>query len=98
MRIAVLCPGAWSKGLNSPERGEGRWSQNYVTLLTQAGHQVVAISAGSEFVHQTGNPTLIHESVAQKYGPYDIYIDSSWWEGESSFSYCKKVHPHSLVA
>jgi hypothetical protein len=85
MKVLVMCPGTFTAGLNSPERGEGRWSQNYAVLLAKAGHDVYAASAGM------GNRTtteqgvkLIDQShhIASKHGPFDLYIDSAWWDGK----------------
>ena len=78
MKILILCPGSWSHGLNSPERGEGRWSQNYARMLAKAGHDVYA--ASMNIAPDEDGVKLINEVECSKYEPYDLYIDSSWWK------------------
>ena len=78
MKILILCPGSWSHGLNSPERGEGRWSQNYARMLAKAGHDVYAASMNT--APDEDGVKLINEVECSKYEPYDLYIDSSWWK------------------
>jgi hypothetical protein len=80
MKILVLCPGSWTHGLNSPERGEGRWAQNYAKLLAQYGHEVYAASGNNSKIDSEHNVKLISESQARSYEPYDVYIDSCWWD------------------
>lgn len=83
MKILVMCPGSFTHGLNSPERGESRWSQNYARMLAMAGHDVYGASMGypSPSVHY--GVKLIHETKIAENGPYDLYIDSSWWENKN---------------
>lgn len=78
MKILVMCPGSFTNGLDSPERGESRWSQNYAKMLAMAGHEVWAASMGDAGYIQYGC-RLINEPNIHRYGPYDIYMDSSWW-------------------
>ncbi|MCK5017785.1 MAG: hypothetical protein KAS32_12040, partial [Candidatus Peribacteraceae bacterium] len=81
LKIFICCPGSWSAGLNSPERGEGRWAQNWAALLGKAGHEITACSAGTASNrHPTPNITLVGEHEAILDGPYDIYIDPTWWD------------------
>lgn len=86
IKVLINCPGGWSHGLDSPERGEGRWAQNLVKVLLKSGQYVVHASSG-------GNPrwgegevvegaVLLSEPMAQQLGPYDLYFDASWWEGK----------------
>jgi hypothetical protein len=80
-----MCPGTFTAGLNSAERGEGRWSQNYARMLAQAGHDVYAASGGlGNRIDQQYGVKLIDQArpFTTKHGPYDLYIDSAWWEGK----------------
>jgi len=81
LKIFICCPGSWSAGLNSPERGEGRWAQNWAKMLGAAGHTVTACSAGYP-PQRNAHPgvTLVGEHERIVDGPYDIYIDTAWWE------------------
>ncbi len=90
MKILVMCPGSFTYGLNSPERGESRWSQNYARMLAQAGHDVYAASMGypDPLVHY--GVKLINEAHVAMHGPYDLYIDSSWWDNKPAFGKAKK--------
>ena len=80
MKILVMCPGSFTYGLDSPERGESRWSQNYAKMLAMAGHQVFAASMGKPEPRSHYGVSLINEAEVTQYGPYDLYIDSSWWK------------------
>lgn len=93
MKILICCPGSWTHGLDSPERGEGRWSQNLARLLGKSGqHTVVAASAGNPS-NGNGRPCpgvkLVRQQEARQYGPFDFYFDSSWWEGKSPVAEAK---------
>ena len=79
MKICVMCPGSFTHGLDSPERGESRWSQNYAKMLAKIGHEVYAASMGLPIPAEHYGVRLISELDVATFGPYDIYIDSSWW-------------------
>lgn len=86
-RVLINCPGGWSHGLDSPERGEGRWAQNLARVLGRSGrYEVFACSGGNptwgrgEVVSEV---TLLSEPEANQH-EYDVYIDSSWWDGKSA--------------
>lgn len=67
--------------LNSPERGEGRWAQNYARMLAMAGHNVFAASGGiGQYEKQSEGCTLIDQGHCHKYGDFDLYIDAAWWD------------------
>lgn len=98
MRVLVNCPGSWSHGLDSPERGEGRWAQNYARFLSkQPGIEVHACSGG-EPTWGRGDPanvTLLSEQRASAYGPYDLYFDASWSDKKEPVAKAKAyVHVH----
>lgn len=81
LKILICCPGSWSSGLNSPERGEGRWAQNWAKMLGAAGHDVTAVSAGtSSQRNEYPGVTLRGEHETITDGPYDVYIDPTWWD------------------
>lgn len=86
MKVLVNCPGAWSHGLDSPERGEGRWAQNLVRCLAGSGrYDVYACSAGDPTWgrgRRVKGVKLLSEFDAPRYSPYDLYFDASWWEGK----------------
>jgi hypothetical protein len=83
MRILVYVPGNWSEGgFNHPGRGESRWSAHIALMLARAGHTVFGASAGVTGDKPHHNLTLITERDISRHGPYDLYIDSSWWEGK----------------
>lgn len=81
LKICVMCPGSFTHGLNSPERGEGRWAQQYARMLAKAGHDVYAASGGlgNRVVLEDG-VKLIDQKLPALHGPYDLYIDACWWE------------------
>jgi hypothetical protein len=86
LKVLICCPGAWTHGLDSPERGEGRWAQNLARTLGKSGKfEVVAASAGNPNQGKgraTSGVQLVTEHKAKKLGPFDLYFDSSWWEGK----------------
>ena len=90
MKICVMCPGSFTHALNSPERGEGRWSQNYARMLAMAGHDVYAASMGNPQPRLSEGVKLIHETEVNNYGPYDLYIDSAWWKEKEPKAKAKK--------
>lgn len=92
MKILCMCPGTWTAGLNSPERGEGRWAQNYARMLAQAGHEVFAASGKIDFQmdEQYGVKLINQSRVPKEYEPYDLYIDAAWWDGKKVAAKAKK--------
>ena len=93
MKILVLCPGSFTNGLDSAERGESRWAQQYAKMLAMAGHDVYAASMGLHTggIHSTHyGVKLTHELDCHKFGPYDLYIDSSWWNNKQPYAIAKK--------
>ena len=86
MKILVLCPGSFTAGLDSAERGESRWSQNYAKMLARAGHEVYAASMGSRAEQTHYGVRLVNELDCHKYAPYDLYIDSSWWDKKQPYA------------
>lgn len=99
MKILFNVPGAWTHGLDSPERGESRWAQNLARLLGKTeGYSVFAASAGRPN-WGNGRPapgvTLISDRDAKKHGTFDFYFDSSWWEGKQPIAAARKYfHVH----
>lgn len=76
-----MCPGSFTHGLDSPERGEGRWSQQYARLLAKAGHDVYAASGGlGERLVIQDDVKLIDQKRPSEHGPFDLYIDAAWWK------------------
>lgn len=86
-----MCPGSFSAGLNSPERGEGRWAQNCVRMLAMAGHDVYGASGGigPNPQHSEG-AILIDQKYASRFGPFDLYIDAAWWDKKEPAAEAKK--------
>lgn len=94
-KILVMCPGSFCHdnqitGLDSPERGESRWAQNYALMLAGAGHDVWAASMGIVGPRIDRGVKLISELQVGDFGPYDIYIDSSWWRNKEPKSPAKR--------
>jgi hypothetical protein len=85
-----MCPGSFTFGLDSPERGESRWSQNYARMLAMAGHDVYAASMNKPEPRVHYGVKLLNELEVAKYGPYDLYIDSSWWDTKKPYALAKK--------
>jgi hypothetical protein len=82
--VLINCPGGWSHGLDSPEKGEGRWAQNLAKVLARSGRYEVFASSGGPPQWGRGErvaATLLSEPEAAK-GIYDIYIDAAWWDGK----------------
>jgi len=98
MKILVCCPGSWRHGLDSPERGEGRWAQNLARLLGKLGHDVYACSMGAPIWGEgivAQNVRLIQEHEAKQFQPFDIYIDTAWWNEKVPSATAKKnFHVH----
>lgn len=83
MKIAILCPGSFTHGLDSPERGESRWAQNMAKLLGKNGHEVVAFSAGNKWGLGDRHPNVeLRDQNNVDSTHFDIYIDPAWWEGK----------------
>lgn len=90
MKIMVMCPGSFTSGLDSAERGESRWSQNYAKMLAMAGHDVYAGSMGLPEPKVHYGVKLVHETKCKQYEPFDLYIDSSWWKEKVPYARSKK--------
>ena len=86
-----MCPGSFTNGLNSAERGEGRWAQNYAVMLAKAGHDVYAASGGGKDTTEYG-VKLINQSHSscKRYEPYDLYFDAAWWDNKTPAAESKK--------
>lgn len=82
MKILIMCPGSFTHGLNSPERGESRWAQNYARMLAMADHEVFAASGHIGQLLREENVLLCNETIAHQYGPFDLFIDPAWWNGK----------------
>lgn len=84
LKILINCPGGWSHGLDSPERGEGRWAQNLARCLAKSGKYVVDACSGGIPTwgdgDQAPNISLLTEKAARQRGPYDLYFDASWYD------------------
>src|SRR3990167_2956236 len=46
LKILINCPGGWSHGLDSPERGEGRWAQNLTRCLAKSKQYGISACSG----------------------------------------------------
>ena len=92
MKILIMCPGSWTHRLNSPERGDGRWAQNYAQMLALAGHDVFAASGrGNLQPGQTHyGAKLVNQDTCGMYGPFDLYIDAAWWDKKQPKAQAKK--------
>ena len=89
MRMHIHCPGSMTDGLDSPSRGEGRWTQNLARILARAGHEIVVTSGGIPVWGDTApveNVILLPEALPsetlEKYGPFDLSMDSARWEAK----------------
>jgi len=92
MKILVNCCGYFSDGLDTPTRGEGRWTQNIARFLSEVGHDVYACTGGT-VVHGTGRPSpakLVELPEAVRNGPYDMYFDCCWTAGKKPMAPAKK--------
>lgn len=98
MKIHISCPGAWKHGLDSPERGEGRWAQNLARLFAKRGHTVYANSAGSPTwgaAAPVPGVVLLDSNNEGAVEECDLFIDSSWYEGKRRDARAKKYfHVH----
>lgn len=95
MRVLVMCPGSFAHGgkitgLNSPERGEGRWAMNYAHMLALAGHEVYAASGGVGRAQRQMGVTLIDQGSVTNYGNFDLFIDAAWWDNKEITVTAKK--------
>lgn len=97
LHVLINCPGGWSHGLDSPERGEGRWAQNLARLLAIREECEVFACSGGDPTWGRGRRapvTLMAESAAAR-EQYDIYIDSSWWDGKAPVATARaNLHVH----
>jgi hypothetical protein len=89
MKIHIHCSGSLTDGLDSPSRGEGRWTQNLARILAKAGHTIVATGGGNPSWGSTlpvDNVLLVPESASDNHlkslGPFDLDIDPARWEGK----------------
>ena len=99
---AIACPGSWTFGLDSPERGESRWSQNLARMLAMGGWDVFAFSGGDPTwggMPEEPNVTLYPQDRIQRWVKgADLYIDSSWWENKEAVVQAKAyLHLHFSV-
>lgn len=95
LKIIVNCPGFWSHGLNSPERGEGRWAQNWAKTLAKYGHEVYAASAGFPLKTPHYGVNIINDGHMREVGEVDLYIDAAWWEDKeqhADFKHSIRIH------
>lgn len=86
IKILFCCPGSWTHGLDSPERGEGRWAQNIARCLAEDPRYEVYAASGGGPTWGRGRPAnvvLVREQDAHQHAPYDLYFDSAWWDGKS---------------
>lgn len=79
LKVLINCPGSWSYGLDSPERGEGRWCQNWAKLLAKYGHEVYACSMGTPKPRTHYGVHLMPDNEVGQLGSVDLFIDASWW-------------------
>ncbi len=86
LKVLINCPGGWSHGLDSPERGEGRWAQNLARCLAKSGLYDVSACSGGVPTWGQGvvepRVALLTEAEARRRGPYDLYFDASWFAGK----------------
>ena len=99
LRVLINCPGGWSHGLDSPERGEGRWAQNLTRCLARSGRYEVFACSGGDPTWGDGvvepNATLLSEWAAEQLGPFDLYFDASWYNGKRPAAQAKcNFHVH----
>lgn len=84
LRVLINCPGGWSHGLDSPERGEGRWAQNLARCLAKSGRYDVSACSGGVPTWGRGdrveNVVILSEQEAARRGPYDLYFDAAWYD------------------
>lgn len=97
-RVLINCPGGWSHGLDSPERGEGRWSQNLAKVLARSGRYAVFATSGGTPTWGCGEVVpgaeLMSETEANKLH-FDIYIDASWYQGKPAIgTACASFHAY----
>lgn len=97
MKMHIHCPGSMTDGLDSPSRGESRWTQNLAKLLSKDGHQIVVTGGGIPKWGSTKpikNVLLAPEGATpgflEQFGPFDLNIDSSWWEAKLPMVNAKK--------
>jgi len=87
MKILIMCPGSFihqgvMTGLYSPERGEGRWSQQVAYMLAMAGHEVFAASGGLGDPQEHLGVRLLDQGRVKEFEPYDLFIESAWWDNK----------------
>jgi hypothetical protein len=90
MRIHIHCPGSITDGLDSPSRGESRWTQNLARILAKEGHDI-HVSGGGKPTWGSSSPvknvTLIPEGFLAEnkdaFGFFDINMDSAWWKDKA---------------
>lgn len=98
LRVLINCPGGWTHGLDSPERGEGRWAQNFARALGESGRYEVHASSWGPPVMGQGTPTPVKlwaEQDVHALGPVDVYIDACWYVWKAPLVSARaNVHVH----
>jgi len=97
MKIVIDIPGNTNQGLESPERGESRWAQNWAKFLALEGHQITCVCGPNPSWGDTKpvpNCTLVdwHHDFIE----CEIFMHATWWPGRSigKLSSKKYVHLH----
>lgn len=95
MKIVIDIPGSVYEGLDSPERGESRWAQNWAKFLANEGHQVICVCNPGLW----GKATPIKNVELRPWSntapiECDIYINSAWWKGKNIGDIRAKTYVH----
>lgn len=95
LKVVIDIPGSVYEGLDSPERGESRWAQNWAKFLANEGHQVICICNPGHWgsVPPIKNVELRHWS-NKAHIDCDIYMNSCWWRGRDIGNVTANLYVH----
>jgi len=79
-RLAIHVPGFLSRGYYSPERGESRWAQNLVKVLTEHGYIVMMINEenGWQECIRVGGMIPANWQQCDYQTEFDYMMDTAW--------------------
>jgi len=95
LRIVFDIPGSIYEGLESPERGESRWAQNWAEFLAKEGHEVICICNPALWGQSAPIPNCTLRPWSDtSHIDCDVYVNCCWWEGKDIGDITAKTYVH----